>query len=495
MTELIVPKSGKMPIDGIFSQWLVKVGEAVKKGQSIAQIETFGQIIEIQSPAEGVLLKTMVDAGMPAATGAFLAQIGQPDEKIDKTHPETQHQKEVKNMTQTQSGKVIPVLMPQAGQSMEEGRIIAWKVKVGDVIKVGQVIFEIETDKATMEVEAIDSGRVAKIVVEEGGVAEVKTPVAYLADNDADVVAYLASSGISVQSQNEKPQHTSAPAAASAQTHKQPVSVSESGRPKASPAARKIARDSGVDLSSITSGSGPQGRILSTDVSACEKGTSEQTQTIPFSKMRKAIATNLAYSKQTIPHFYAKTTLDAAAMFNLYQATKQRFKCSLNDFVVAACARAIRQFPAFRSQYKEDHIAQSAQVNIGIAVGTDKGLTVPVVVNADKMTFEQLAAASRQVIESARAGKLEGFGLGVFTITNLGMFGLEEFSAIINPPESAILAVGCVREGVIVKDGMIKPTRLMTMTLSADHRVIDGVLGAQFMALLKEMLEKPEQLL
>jgi len=495
MTQLIVPKSGKTPIEGIFSQWLVKVGKAVKKGQSIAQIEAFGQIIELQSPAEGVLLKTKIDVGMPAATGAFLAQIGQPDKKTDKAHPETQTQpqKEVKNMTQIQSGNVIPVLMPQAGQSMEEGRIIAWKVKVGDAIKVGQVIFEIETDKATMEVEAIENGRLAKIVVEEGGVAEVKTPVAYLADNDADVEAYLAKSGVSAKSESEKPQQASA--VAPTQTHKQPVSVSESGRPKASPAARKAARDNGVDLSSITSGSGPQGRILLTDVSACEKGTSDQAQTIPLSKMRKAIATNLAYSKQTIPHFYAKTTIEAAAMFNLYQATKQKFKCSLNDFVVAACAKAIRQFPAFRSQYKDDHIAQSAQVNIGIAVGTDKGLTVPVVVNADKMTFEQLAAASKQVIDSARAGKLEGFGLGVFTITNLGMFGLEEFSAIINPPESAILAVGSVREGIVVKDGMIRPTRLMTMTLSADHRVIDGVLGAQFMALLKELLEKPEQLL
>jgi pyruvate dehydrogenase E2 component (dihydrolipoamide acetyltransferase) len=210
--------------------------------------------------------------------------------------------------------------------------------------------------------------------------------------------------------------------------------------------------------------------------------------------MRRAIANNLLYSKQNIPHFYAKVTIDAGLLFTTYRKTKEQFKCSVNDFVTGACAKTIRQYPAFRSQYKGTEVIENPAVNIGIAVGTDEGLTVPVVLGADRMKLENLSARTREVVESARNGKLEGMGQGVFTITNLGMFGVEEFSAIINPPESAILAVGAIREGVVVENGAMRPTRLMTVTLSVDHRVIDGVLAAQFLKTLKELLEAPEQL-
>jgi pyruvate dehydrogenase E2 component (dihydrolipoamide acetyltransferase) len=403
-------------------------------------------------------------------------------------------------MTPTQStgrpGNVIPILMPQAGQSMEEGTILAWRVKEGDRIEVGQVIMEIETDKAAMEVEAVDAGRVAKIVAQEGDIVEVKVPVAYLAEEDVDIDAYLASAGGGAATQTA-PGTATPPAAsetASPETQKTAPSVSQSGRVKASPAARKIAEEKGVDLASISAGSGPGGRIVSGDVEEADIIPAE-TRVHPLTKMRKAVANNLLYSKQNVPHFYAKTTIDAGLLFTTYLKTREQFKCSINDFVTLACAKAVRQYPVFRSQYNATGIVEKPSVNIGIAVGTDEGLTVPVVLDADRMNLQKIAARTREIVESARNGKLEGVGRGVFTITNLGMFGVEEFSAIINPPESAIMAVGAIREGVVVENGQIRPTRIMTVTLSVDHRVIDGVMAAQFLKTLEELLENPERLL
>lgn len=381
--------------------------------------------------------------------------------------------------------KVIPILMPQAGQSMEEGTILSWKAKIGDKIAVGQIIFEIETDKATMEVEAIDAGRIAKIVVNEGQIVPVKTPVAYLADNDSDVEAWLTAGQTDTNSSSNK--QIGMPII---QTVKVEQTKIEDSRQKISPAARKLAEQKAIDVSSIAVGSGPGGRIITNDI----QNISPVVATPKMSKMRKAIAANLTYSKQNVPHFYIKSTIDAQELFNSYKKTKQQIQCSVNDFVIRACAKAIRQHHAFRSQYKNNDIVELTNVNIGIAVGIDDGLVVPVIVDADKMDLKTLAARGRVIIENARNGKIDGMGQGVFTITNLGMFGIEEFNAIINPPESAILAVGAIREGVNVENGEMKPTRLMTLTLSVDHRVIDGVAAAKFLQTLKELLEKPEQL-
>jgi pyruvate dehydrogenase E2 component (dihydrolipoamide acetyltransferase) len=393
------------------------------------------------------------------------------------------------------SGNVIPILMPQAGQSMEEGTILVWHVKEGDRIEVGQVIMEIETDKAAMEVEAVDAGRVAKIVAREGDIVEVKMPVAYLAEEDVDIEVYLESVGGGAATQSTPATATppAAPETASPETHKTAASVNQSGRVKASPAARKIAEEKGIDLVSVGAGSGPGGRIVSNDVEGADV-IPAGTRVHQLTKMRKAVASNLLYSKQNVPHFYAKTTIDAGLLFTTYLKTKEQFKCGINDFVTLACAKAVRQYPAFRSQYDATGIIEKPSVNIGIAVGTDEGLIVPVVLDADQMNLEKLAVRTREIVESAHNGKLEGTGRGIFTITNLGMFGIEEFSAIINPPESAILAVGAIREGAVVENGAVRPTRLMTVTLSVDHRVIDGVMAAQFLKSLKELLENPERL-
>lgn len=211
--------------------------------------------------------------------------------------------------------------------------------------------------------------------------------------------------------------------------------------------------------------------------------------------MRKAIARNLTLSKTTIPHWYISSRINAGPMMTFYKSQKAKFACSLNDVIVMGCAKAIMTFPAMHSRVDGESVLEFSGANIGIAVGMDEGLVVPVVMNAEKLTLEQLGLETKRLANQARAGKIENMGQGIFTISNLGMFGVDNFVAIINPPEAAILAVSAVREDVIVKDGAIKAGQTMNLTLSADHRLIDGTLGAQFMARLKVLLEEPVQLI
>jgi pyruvate dehydrogenase E2 component (dihydrolipoamide acetyltransferase) len=392
---------------------------------------------------------------------------------------------------------------------MEEGVIVKWHAKPGATINKGAILFEIETDKATMEVEAPDSGRLARIVVAEGASSQVLLPVAYLAEADADVDAFLAASGAGPAAA------TAANAAFPAVAEKPvaevsaPATTTETGRVKASPAARKIAGERGVDLSTIAQGSGPGGRILSRDVPAAGVPKSTVAAAGPaiqgdlpagvvrkkMSGMRKAIARNLTLSKTTIPHWYISSRINAGPLMTFYRSQKAKFTCSLNDVIVVGCAKAIMEFPAMHSRVDGETSLEFPGANIGIAVGMDEGLVVPVVMNAEKLTLDQLGLETKRLANQARAGKIENMGQGIFTISNLGMFGVDDFVAIINPPEAAILAVSAVREDVIVKDGAIKAGQTMNLTLSADHRLIDGTLGAQFMARLKALLEDPVQLI
>jgi pyruvate dehydrogenase E2 component (dihydrolipoamide acetyltransferase) len=477
--------------EGTILSWKIKEGDTIEVGQVIMEIETDKATMEVEADAAGRVARIISAEGDIVKVKKPVAFIAENDGDVDAHLTGTDSPAPATKPTPAPEAKptpspvapavvaatpstqptdvtsdaaVVPILMPQAGQSMEEGTILSWKIKEGDQVEVGQIIMEIETDKATVEVEAEIAGRVAKILSAEGDVVKVKAPVAYLAEEGVNVDALI-------------------------------PSAEGSPEPSADQAEAKPAPSENV----------PSSDVKSADV--IPAGSQVHT----LSKMRRAIANNLLYSKQNIPHFYAKVTIDAGLLFATYRKTKEQFKCSVNDFVTGACAKAIRQYPAFRSQYKcrilanrqypafrsqykGAEVVENPSVNIGIAVGTDEGLTVPVVVGADQMDLQQLAARTREVVEAARNGKLEGMGQGVFTITNLGMFGVEEFSAIINPPESAILAVGAIREGIIVENGAVRPTRLMTVTLSVDHRVIDGVLSAQFLKTLKELLESAEQL-
>ncbi|MBM3334422.1 2-oxo acid dehydrogenase subunit E2 [Candidatus Sumerlaeota bacterium] len=389
--------------------------------------------------------------------------------------------------------------MPQPDQMVEECVLARWLVRPGDQIEKGQVIFEAETTKAVFEVEAERSGRLARIVVGEDQCVPVMTAVAYLAENDAVLDAWLAASPAQQAAVRSEP---SAQAAIREKAHL-PETVGAPGdvEPsdvKASPAARALAKERGIDLTAIGSGSGPQGRITVADVenaiAAAARTDSDQPARRPMTPMRRAVARIVTASKQTIPHFYVKTTVEAKAAIAFCESHKADLSCGLNDVIVMASAKAVREFPAFRSRLDGNDIVTLPSANIGIVVATEDGLVVPVARDADRMTLEQLARETKRIIAAARAGKVEGHGAGVFTVSNLGMYGVEEFSAIIHPPEAAILAVGVVREQVVVRNGVLSPSHIMTLTLSCDHRLIDGVQAAQFLARLKHLIENPSQL-
>ena len=395
---------------------------------------------------------------------------------------------------------MFPILMPQAGQSMEEGTIVRWLKNEGEPVTSKDVLLEVETDKAVVEVEAGHDGIVRKILVKVGETVAVHTRIAWIGGKDEAIPA---------DGEEAAPVKAVATPTVAAPAVKAPVPVAAaapvvSGPVKASPAARKIAGERGLDLAAVGSGSGPGGRVTSRDLPAAAP-VSAATVAAPvaagqairrrMSPMRKAIAMNLSASKQTIPHFYMTISINAAPLVELQKSEKAKYQCSINDFITKACAKAVREFPAFRSRIEGDEIVELQDVNVGIAVGVDEGLVVPVIVGADGLSLKDVAAETRRIAQKARTGMIVNMGKGVFTITNLGMFGIEQFTAIVNTPEAAILAVGAVREAVVVHDGAMWPGRIMTMTLSADHRIVDGMPAAKFMARLKELLETPAALL
>jgi len=510
-------------------RWCKAVGDAVRKGDVLLQAETDDQRLEVESAADGTLLEILSPPGKRVALQTPLAVLGVPQSgspaamSAPLPRPPSRAGEGAGGGPAVApgpvapavgpGGPVIPVLMPKAGQSMEEGTVVKWNVEPGARIRKGQVIFVIETDKATVDVEAVDEGRLARIVVPPGETVPVQAPVAYIADQDASVDAYLALRGGAPVVQPV--QAAAAPftppspqwgegrarGPAAEPQPRQVGAVAEGGRVKASPAARKLAEERGINLAELGAGSGPGGRILSTDVAAAPAGMPAPAPVAAgqvrrrMSQMRKAIARNLLWSKQNIPHFYLRLTINAEPLLSFYKQEKAKYPCSVNDVVVAACAKAVYEFPAFRCKLDGNELVETPTANIGVAVGMDEGLAVPVIIAAERLTLQQIGAEAKRLAEAARQGKIEGMGEGVFTLTNLGMFGVEEFSAIINPPEAAILAVGAAHEAVVAKDGNVRTGKVMSMTLSCDHRIVDGVLGAKFMARMKELLETPQQLI
>jgi pyruvate dehydrogenase E2 component (dihydrolipoamide acetyltransferase) len=507
MPLLLFPDVSKHADSATLRRWLVQIGSPLTSGQQLAEFETEDGNIIVEASTAGRLAELLLRAGQTVSVGAKMARV----EGVDgsETMPvggrdfEEKREADVSDRDVAGGGKVIPILMPQAGNTMEEGTVIAWHVKEGDSIAIGQAICEIETDKATMEFESPDAGRLARIIAQVGEPVAVKHIIALLADSDADADSYLASQHSAEKASAPTAAQVTAPTAENG-THRRrtvaPVPMTPEGRVKASPAARKLAAERGITLATIGSGSGPGGRILSSDLSHADaltrsdvaNGSMGETRR-PLSKMRRAIGLNLQQSKQTVPHFYVRTTINADPLLAFCREQKPVANCTLNDVIVLAVGRAVREFPAVRSQIIEADIIEYPHVNIGIAVGTDEGLVVPVALCVDAMSLSELAAESKRIVDLARGGRLENIGKGHFTISNLGMFGVEEFSAIINPPESGILAVSAAREAVIVENGSMRAGHQMTMTLSADHRIVDGVMAAKFMQRLQAILEHPAE--
>ncbi|MCY2928529.1 MAG: 2-oxo acid dehydrogenase subunit E2 [Planctomycetota bacterium] len=499
-----MPQAGQSMEEGTITKWIAQVGETIKIGQVIFEVETDKATIEVESDVAGRLARIVVPEGETVAVKTPVAYLADNDADVDAALGGSSGAPVAETTARPQAvlpadGSVIPVVMPQAGQSMEEGTITKWIARVGESIKVGQIIFEVETDKATIEVESDVAGTLAKIVVPEGETVAVKTPVAYLADDATKLEAYLATCGSASPSVSSSSPSSSQPSPAVSVATVATVAPSRSatGRIKASPAAKKAAQAAGFDLAALPGGTGPGGRIVLADLAAAPKGFSPATAPAgttrrPLKGMRKAIAKNLTTSKQTIPHFYLRVTINAEAMMAYYKAAKPATGCTVNDVVALAAAKTSAEFPGFRTRLEGDDLVEYPAANVGVAVGLDDGLVVPVIVGADKMSLAQLAAEARRIVELARNGKTENMGRGTMTISNMGMFGVEEFAAIINPPEALLLAVAAVREAPVVRNGQLSVGKVMTMTLSADHRVVDGVMVAKFAARLKEILEKPD---
>jgi len=425
----------------------------------------------------------------------------------------------------------ITILMPALSPTMEEGKLAKWLVKEGDAVKSGDILAEIETDKATMEFEAVDEGRIGKIIVPEGteGV-KVNAPIATLLDEgeDAapDIPSAMASIKDAVTAETKKPEAPK-PAAAPAEP--------KGERVFASPLARRIAEQKGIDIASLA-GSGPRGRIVKADVESAKAALApkkveapsaqpsaqaapsvagihplpdaraffkpEDYDEIPHDSMRKAIARRLTSSKTLIPHFYLTVDcridnlLSTRARLN-EAAAKGAYKLSVNDFVVKASALALMRVPEVNASWTETAILRHKHADVGVAVALDFGLITPIVFRAEEKGLAAISNEVKSLAERARAKKLKPseFEGGGFAVSNLGMFGIKQFTGVINPPHAAILAVGAGESRAVVRDGKVEAATMMTVTLSCDHRVIDGATGARFLDAFKQFVEEPAAML
>ncbi len=414
----------------------------------------------------------------------------------------------------------IQILMPALSPTMTEGNLATWKKKEGDMVKAGEVLAEIETDKATMEVEAVDEGKLAKILVPAGtqGVKVNQVIAVLLAEGEKELPAGFTAN------QNPTPKAASAPAAqpqaqkAASAPQTAMSSASHGPRIFASPLAKRIAEQAGVDIKRVT-GSGPGGRVVKADIERAKTsggnmggGMPQGIDAIdyanklgipyelqPNSMVRKVIAKRLTESKQTVPHFYLTVDCRIDRLLDLRKQlneTIESAKISVNDFVMKAVAVALRQVPAANASWHDSGILLYKNVDVCMAVATPNGLITPIIKNADTKSIQQLSVEAKALAAKARENKLkpEEFQGGGFTVSNLGMYGIKEFSAIINPPQGCILAVGAGEPRPVVKDGQIVVATVMSCTLSVDHRVVDGAVGAEFLSAFKKLIEEPIRL-
>ncbi|MCD5390638.1 2-oxo acid dehydrogenase subunit E2 [candidate division NPL-UPA2 bacterium] len=387
---------------------------------------------------------------------------------------------------------VSKVIMPKLGQTMEEGVIERWVKKEGDRVEKGDILLEITTDKATLEVESYAGGVLRKILAQEGETVPVTRVIGLIAELDEE----LPEVEVEVESPKQEPS-----AATPGAEELSPVKAVGKSRVKASPLARKLAQDRGIDLSKVM-GTGPGGRITREDVlKAGEKGKEGgEGKVSPVGPMRRAIAEAMSASKRTVPHYYITIEVDMTGVVSRRREILAQIKDkggippSYSHILTRALALALKDFPEVRSSWNEKGITVNEDINIGIAVGLDEGLIVPVLRKADEMTLEEIASQTESLVSRAKEMKLKAdeYSGAIFTMSNLGMFGVENFLPIIDQPQSAILGVGAILERPAVVEGKVAIRHLMKLTLSVDHRVVDGQVAAQFLAKVKEILERGE---
>lgn len=548
--EILMPRLSDTMTEGVIAAWHKKVGDTVKKGDLLAEVETDKATMELESYKDGTLLHIGTDKGGKLQVNDLLAIIGNPGEDISgflkgggqaaaapaaKQEAATQapaakeEAKPAPAEAKSQTGSAIDiskmeevVLMPRLSDTMTEGVIAGWNKNVGDTVKKGDVLAEIETDKATMELESYKNGKLLYQGAKKGEKIAVNDLLCIIGeegkvDVNAVVAAAKGGGGAAAAPAASQTSAASQPAAQPSETAAQPEASTTNGRVKASPLAKKLAAEKGIDINKVN-GSGDGGRIIKSDVdnykpaaaaqAPAAKASSATSQApagvvsfdeVPVSQMRKVIAKRLAESKFTAPHFYVTIAIDmdaaVASRAKLNEVSK--VKISFNDLVLKACAVALKQHPAVNSSWLGDKIRVNHHVNIGVAVAVEDGLLVPVVRFADTKSLSQIAAEVKEAAQKAKDKKLQpaDWEGNTFTISNLGMFGVDEFTAIINPPDACILAIGGISQVPVVKNGAIVPGNVMKVTLSCDHRVVDGATGAAFLQTLKSLLEEPLRML
>jgi pyruvate dehydrogenase E2 component (dihydrolipoamide acetyltransferase) len=539
MAEIIrMPKMSDTMEEGVIASWLKKVGDTVKPGDILAEVETDKATMELESYEEGVLLYVGVKEKDSVPVNGIIAIIGEKGEafqhllsgapaaapKVEAAIPAAAEVKAPASVTS--SIPAVVVTMPKMSDTMQEGTISAWLKKVGDAVKSGEIIAEVETDKATMELESYEDGVLLYIGVEAGGSVPVDGVIAVIGEKGADYQSLLAShqGGASIAAPVEvaspaAPVAVAAPAPAVVQAAVAvPVAnITGNERVKASPLAKKIASETGIDIRQVA-GSGEGGRIVKRDIetfvpaaaSPQAQAASSQASIAPalgqesfreekVSQMRKTIAKRLAESKYSAPHFYLTMEINMDKAIEARKSMNEfgTAKISFNDLVIKAAAAALRQNPKVNSSWLGDKIRYNDHIHIGMAVAVEEGLLVPVIRFADQLSLSQISNQAKSLGQKAKNKELQpkDWEGNTFTISNLGMFGIDEFTAIINPPDACILAVGGIKETVIVKDGQMKIGNVMKVTLSCDHRVVDGAVGSAFLLSLKGLLEDPVRIL
>lgn len=545
MAEVVkMPKMSDTMTDGVLAKWHKKVGDKIKPGDVIAEIETDKATMDFESYQEGTLLFVGIEEGQAAPVDSVIAVIGKEGEDYKaalSAAPEAAPAKQADAAPAAEAPKPaatapkvdtssIPatvIRMPALSDTMTEGVINKWNFKVGDKIKSDDSLADVETDKATMEVVGYEEGTLLYIGPKEGEAAPVNGIIAIVGKEGTDITPLLQDNGSApaAKATEAAPAATSAPTEAPAA---EPQFSADDSRVKASPLARKIAKEKGINLNQLK-GSAEGGRIVKKDIEsfvpsaapaskpAAAPAASAPAQSAPaavvaapyvgvekftekpVSQMRKVIAKRLSESLFTAPHFYVTMSIDMdqaiAARGKINEVAP--VKISFNDFVLKACAVALKQHPNINSSWLGDKIRYNEHINIGVAVAVEDGLLVPVVRYADGKSLSQISVEVKDFAQRAKAKKLQpaDWEGSTFTISNLGMFGVDEFTAIINPPDACILAVSGIQQVPVVKNGAVVAGNVMKVTLSSDHRVVDGATASAFLLTLKSLLEEPVRLL
>lgn len=543
MAEVVrMPKMSDTMEEGVIAAWLKKVGDKVESGDVLAEVETDKATMEFESYWDGMLLHIGVDEKAVVPVNGILAVIGEEGEEFahllnedaapaekatETTEAPAAESKPIENID-TSGIKANVITMPKMSDTMTEGTIAQWLVKVGDTVKSGDIMAEVETDKATMELESYEDGTLLYIGPKDGESVAVDAVLAIVGEKGADFETLLKAKtqeGASAPAA-EAPtkQESAAPVAAAAPAVQSAPAATTStttsnGRVKASPLAKKLATDKGYDIGQIA-GSGENGRIIKRDVEAFSpqqaSSTAAATSTatavalpavvgeesyedVTLSQMRKTIARRLSESKFTAPHFYLTMEINMDKAMDARKSMNEvaPVKISFNDMVIKAVAASIRQNLNVNVSWQGDTLRKNHHIHIGVAVAVDEGLLVPVVRFADNKSLSHISAEVKDLAKKAATKQLQpsDWEGNTFTISNLGMFGIEEFTAIVNPPDACILAVGGIKQTAVVKDGQLVPGNVMKVTLSCDHRAVDGAVGAAFLKTLKGLLEDPVRIL